>query len=128
MFKNKKILITISVLIFIFIFYLMIKNNNSNDSIVIGSNNEVINCLKEKKVVIYGTETCPFCARLVEDFGGYDVIDPIYVNCTKNSQKCSTEMKTNYVPEIQINKNIYEGERTFNAIANEVNCLIEDNN
>ena len=44
--------------------------------------NNFIQCLKEKGVIIYGSEWCPYCKSLAERLGGYDVVIPIYVECT----------------------------------------------
>ncbi|MGM0629469.1 MAG: peptidoglycan-binding protein, partial [Patescibacteria group bacterium] len=67
-----------------------------------------IECLKEAEVVIYGTPTCPFCDQLVESFGGYDAVSPIYVNCQESFDRCKDEMQTSGVPEIQINGELYQ--------------------
>jgi hypothetical protein len=80
-----------------------------------------VTCLQEAGVVIYGSATCPACAALVESLGGLDAVKPIYVECHKETERCSNEMKTNYVPEIQINGELFEGDR--NLLGQEVNCI-----
>ncbi len=85
---------------------------------------EIVSCLKEKEVVIYGTTTCPVCTGLVETFGGYNVISPIYVECNSNMEKCQNEMHDTYVPEIQISKEDYKGSRDPLKIAEFVGCEI----
>ncbi len=84
----------------------------------------LVDCLKEEGVVIYGSMTCPACAMLVNDFGGKEKIDPIYVECAEEREKCDNEKETRYVPEIQIKGNLYEGGRNPEAIAEEVGCEI----
>jgi glutaredoxin len=88
--------------------------------------NSLIDCLKAEGVVIYGIKTCGYCVRVVEEFGGYNVISPIYVDCHENSEKCIKEQKTNprLVPEIQIKGELYKGDRSSEAIANEAGCSI----
>jgi glutaredoxin len=84
---------------------------------------DLIKCLYDAKVIIYGSRTCPYCVQLVESFNGYDAVDLIYVECTENRDRCINEMKSDYVPEIQIDGNLYTGERSPEGIANEVNCI-----
>ncbi len=86
--------------------------------------NSLMDCLKKEGVVIYGSKTCPACAQLVNTFGGYDVIAPIYVECMEDGARCSAEQETGYVPEIQIKGELYKGGRSPEAIANEVGCSI----
>ena len=84
--------------------------------------NELVQCLADAGVVIYGSATCPACAQLVASLGGYDAIEPIYVECTKEGQRCQREMQTNYVPEIQIKGALYNGSRAPEALADETGC------
>ncbi len=92
--------------------------------LLLGQKQEVsgdyIACLKDAGVVIYGTKTCPACTALAESMGGYDVIAPIYVECWDEEERCALEMKTNYVPEIQINGEVYQGNRDM--LGQEVGC------
>ena len=83
---------------------------------------DLINCLAEEGVVIYGSEWCPFCADLVDNFGGYDIIDPIYVECTEEDQRCQEEMIGRGVPEIQVEGEVYEGSRSPSDVAEKFNC------
>lgn len=83
---------------------------------------EAIYCLEEKGVVVYGDRSCPACGQLAANLGGYDVIEPIYVECSENWDRCKEEKKTGYVPEIQINKDLYKGEMNFQSLAQEVGC------
>ena len=81
-------------------------------------------CLAENGVVIYGSEWCPACQSLVELLGGNQAIQPIYVECTNNQQRCTEETRTNYIPEIQINGEIYEGARTIQELASITGCEV----
>ncbi|GEM_PF-658956 len=83
---------------------------------------ELITCLSEEGVMFYGSDWCPYCTELVEEFGGYETVDPIYVECTEEQERCEEEMVGTGVPEIQINREVYSGERSQEAIAQEVGC------
>ena len=69
---------------------------------------QLVACLEEANVVVYGTETCPACTRFAMQFGGYDVIEPIYVECADDPEKCNANMQTEFVPEVQINGTVVE--------------------
>lgn len=69
---------------------------------------EFTQCLAQAGIVVYGSKTCSACARLVQEYGGYETIAPIYVECTEQMQRCSEEMLSVYVPEIQINGRLFE--------------------
>jgi foldase protein PrsA len=85
---------------------------------------EFNDCLAQKGMIIYGTTTCPHCKNLVELLGGYDVVTSVYVECTQNQEKCINEMQGNGVPEIQINGEIYKGQRTIENLAKATNCPV----
>ena len=82
----------------------------------------LVSCLQEKEVVIYGNKTCPACANLASNFGGFDAIEDIYVECNENRDRCTKEKETRFVPEIQVGGNIYEGGRNPSEIALAVGC------
>ena len=84
--------------------------------------NNIFECLADSGVVIYGTDTCPACRALIDSLGGYEKVAPIYIECNKERERCSKEMQTNYVPEIQINGEIYTGPRSLKGIAEAVGC------
>ncbi|MFW6220800.1 MAG: glutaredoxin domain-containing protein [Nanoarchaeota archaeon] len=81
-------------------------------------------CLAENGIVIYGSSTCPYCGQLVELLGGSDAVKPVYVECTQNQQKCMDEMLGRGVPEIQLDGELYEGQRTIDDLAKATNCQI----
>lgn len=121
-FMNKTILVIISILLVAIligiIYYLRIERGNGGETI-----EQTMECLARSGVVIYGTLTCPACNKLVESFGGYEIIDPIYVKCDENWERCENEMQTEYVPEIQIKGVLYNGERSVEALAKKVGCI-----
>ncbi len=82
----------------------------------------LVECLEQAGVVIYGSVTCPFCTELANEFGGYDIIDPIYVECTEEPDRCDEEMIGRGVPEIQVEGEVYQGSREPAAIGQAVGC------
>ncbi len=87
---------------------------------------ELITCLKEKGVVIYGSSTCPVCRSLVEGWGGSNTISPIYIDCSlgkEESKQCRENIVSGYVPEIQINGEVFKGGRSPEDLAKETGCL-----
>ncbi len=83
---------------------------------------DFIQCLKERGLVIYGEEWCPYCTQLAESLGGYETADPIYVECTEERERCNEEMLGGGVPEIQIKGEMYRGSRDPRKLAEETNC------
>ena len=95
-------------------------NNNNNDAEYgLAEFNE---CLAEKGVVIYGSDWCPACRALVETLGGHEATKPIYIECIQNQEICDENRKTGYIPEIQINGELYQGQRTIQALAQATGC------
>ncbi len=81
-----------------------------------------IQCLKEEGVAIYGSAWCPYCKTLAESLGGYDIVDPIYTECTEEEKKCREEMIGTAVPEIQIKGEVYRGSRDPEKMAEVTGC------
>lgn len=81
-----------------------------------------VQCLADAGVVVYASRTCPACAMFAESLGGYEVVAPIFVECSEERERCSAEMQTNYVPEIQINGVLYEGSRAPEELARITGC------
>lgn len=83
-----------------------------------------VQCLANKGVVIYGIRTCPACRQLADNFGGYDAISLIYVECSDERARCQNEMKTGYVPEIQIMGKLFQDGRTPKDLSQATGCAI----
>lgn len=116
---NKKI-IYILLIIIIGLIGLIIFTQGKNQPI----DNDFFECLKNKGLVIYGTTTCPACTQLKNDLLAIGSnIDLIYVNCDENPQRCATEMKENYVPEIQIKGALFPN-KSIEALSQETGCKI----
>ncbi len=83
-----------------------------------------IDCLADAGVVIYGSNTCPACAKLSEEYGGYEKMGPIYVECSEEWERCSKEMLVGYVPAVQINGKLFNGWGSPENLAKETGCDI----
>ncbi len=83
---------------------------------------EFIDCLDEGGLIVYGSETCPACGQLAESLGGYEIVDPIWVECLEEPERCGEEKVKGYVPEIHFNGELYEGSRDPQFLANEAGC------
>ncbi len=79
-------------------------------------------CLNSKNVAIYGSKTCPSCLNFIIKSGGFNALEPIYIECSDNPTLCREKMKTTRVPEIQINDIVYQGEKNIKIIARKVGC------
>ena len=88
-----------------------------------------IRCLADAGVVIYGSKTCGACIGLVEEYGGYDTIKPIYLDCSEfrsqeELKRCFEEKQTEYVPEIQIKGQLFEDWGGPQILAEVTGCQI----
>ncbi len=102
--------------------------DNNNDQVKVGEvTEEFISCLKDAGVVIYGSKTCPACADLEKMYGGYEMIKPIYLDCSglgsaEENERCMEEKQTMYVPEIQINGELLEERRSPQCLSDITGC------
>ncbi len=85
---------------------------------------EFIQCLADSGMVVYASETCPACSSLANQFGGYEAVEDLFVLCGDQGDRCNDEMQTNYVPEIQINGELFEGNRTLEDFATKTGCVL----
>jgi glutaredoxin len=61
--------------------------SNYSGSPVPGGYDEFARCLRDRGAVMYGTKTCPYCAKQKQMFGdSFRFIK--YVECTAETQKC----------------------------------------
>ncbi len=105
------------------------KEKNDDDSVFSkenGGHTSFVECLAENGVVIYGSRTCPACASLSEEYGGYEKMKPIYVECTVEQERCIEEMLVGYVPVVQINGEIFDDWGSPENLARETGCRIDD--
>lgn len=84
---------------------------------------EFIGCLKDSGFKIYGANWCGWTEKLVTMLGGFDMVEPIYVECTEQKEECDNAGVTGY-PTIIINGEGYQGQRTFKAFSDATGCEI----
>lgn len=80
-----------------------------------------VTCLDKTDFKIYGANWCSWTKKLVDEFGGFDVVKPIYVECTEQTALCNEKGITGY-PTILIKDQAYVGERTFEEFAKATGC------
>lgn len=84
---------------------------------------EFNDCLYENGMVIYGMEWCPLSNNLVNTLGGEEAVERIYVDCGKpKNQHCERQVKTGSLPEIQIDGELYRGEKSLEGFAEATGC------
>jgi len=84
-----------------------------------------IDCLDQAGTVIYGAKWCGYCKQLVSMLGGYDIVDPIYVECTENEELCNKEGVSAY-PTIKIAGSKYSGMRSFEGLSEATGCPVPE--
>ncbi len=84
---------------------------------------EFIYCLQEANFVIYGANWCGWTKKLTDMLGGFDMVKPIYVECTEEEELCE-EKEVSAYPTILIKGEKYQGGRTFEEIAAATSCEI----
>lgn len=82
-----------------------------------------VDCLAQAGLKIYGANWCGWTKRLVTMLGGFDLVAPIYVECTVQQELCDSEGIRGY-PTIKINGTEYHGERTFDALSRATGCPV----
>lgn len=78
-------------------------------------------CLAESGVKIYGADWCGPTNQLVNNLGGFDLISPIYVECTKQEELCAQEQISGY-PTIKINGERINPQRNFEGFEKVTGC------
>jgi hypothetical protein len=82
---------------------------------------DFMTCLAGKNVKIYGANWCGYTKQLVENLGGFDVVSPIYVECTEEDALCAEEEVQGY-PTIKIDGEVVNIERTLEGFAEATGC------
>ncbi len=96
-------------------------NEPEEDSSQEGEMERFINCLADNNFIIYGEEWCGFCTELVNQFGGYDIVDPIYVECTEEVDLCQEKGIQGY-PTIHLEGERFPGTRNLSDFAQYTGC------
>ncbi|MFH1661522.1 MAG: protein disulfide isomerase family protein [Candidatus Falkowbacteria bacterium] len=85
-----------------------------------------VECLEKKNFKIYGANWCGWTKKLtIDTFGGFDIVAPIYIECTEEEALCAEEGVSGY-PTIKLNGEKYEGGRTLKDIADKTGCVAPD--
>ncbi len=113
----KKIIIVITIIVILIVLLSFLREKEPEITM-----ESFIKCLEDSGVIIYGSRTCPACTALANDFGGYEKIESIYIECSQEPERCDLEMKDFFVPEIQIQGELYEGARTLEGLSERTNC------
>ena len=113
---KKVLLVVIGIFVAILVGFIFFNNNSSYTL------KDFNQCLADNGVVIYGSEWCPACNSLVETLGGHEKVSPVYVECTREQERCQREKLSGYVPEIQINEEVYQGSRSLERLAKITGC------
>ncbi len=88
--------------------------------------NDFVNCLKEKGMVIYGADWCPYTVQLIDLLGGKEAVGSMYIDCEEQQELCQEKGIMGY-PTILINDNKYKKERTLSDFAEITGCEISLN-
>jgi hypothetical protein len=124
---KKTIVIVLAILLAVVgIYYFMTKEQVVEDDDVKGesTNSEFIQCLVDSGMEVYASKTCPACSDFANSLGGYDAIANLFVFCDDDMDRCNEKMQTNFVPEIQINGEVYEGSRDLDSLADLTGCKL----
>lgn len=80
-----------------------------------------VGCLEKADFVIYGANWCSWTKKLVEMLGGWDMVKPIYIECTEETELCEEKEISGY-PTIFVRGERYQGSRTFEGFAAATDC------
>lgn len=84
---------------------------------------EFVSCLSEHEMLVYGADWCGYTNQLVDLFGGFEMIDPIYVECTQEEALCQEAQIAGY-PTIRFSGEDYSGPRTLENFAETTGCQL----
>ncbi|PIZ70879.1 hypothetical protein COY07_05980 [Candidatus Peregrinibacteria bacterium CG_4_10_14_0_2_um_filter_43_11] len=84
-------------------------------------------CLTEKGIKMYGTDSCPYCQKQKEMLdGAFDKID--YINCDIKLRQCRETNITGYPTWILANGERLIGKQPLETLADKTNCELPDIN
>jgi len=84
-------------------------------------------CLKEKKVTMYGAEWCKFCNRQKQLFGSAFESVP-YVECPKQPRECLVKGVNGYPTWIFPDGEKAEGLQSLEELAEKSGCVLQTKN
>ncbi len=86
--------------------------------------NLFVDCLNSKNLKIYGFSNQEYTIYLAQIFGGFDVIENIYVDCSKNRILCLEE-DVLYYPSVKIKNNFVGVEASLEGFSMVSGCTID---
>lgn len=92
---------------------------SEEDVVALGS---FMSCLADKNVVVYGANWCGYTNSLVNNLGGFSIIEPIYVECTVEEELCSQQNIVSF-PTIKMNGEAVNIARTIDGFAGLTGCV-----
>lgn len=98
--------------------------SDGDEAVIDESQREFAQCLVDAGMVVYASYTCPACSDFAQDLGGYDIAPGLFVECSEQPMECQNNMQTNFVPEIQINGELHDGDRDLVSLAEKTGCEI----
>lgn len=93
-----------------------------NEDVKVDTMDIFVRCLIDKGMVVYTSRTCPACSSFAQQFGGDEKVEGLFVECNREWERCAEEMKTGFVPEIQISGKLYEGSKSLKSLAMATSC------
>lgn len=88
-----------------------------------GAYDDFAKCLTDKGAVMYGTKTCPYCAKQKQMFGdSFRLIR--YVECTVETQKCIADGVLSVPLWIFADGERLEGLQQFETLAQKTGCAL----
>lgn len=82
-----------------------------------------IACLAQSDFVIYGASWCGWTGKIVNMLGGFESVNPVYIECEEETEICAEKNITGY-PTILIAEKQYQGARTFADISSATGCPV----
>lgn len=80
-------------------------------------------CVAESGIEVYGANWCGYTKNLVENLGGFTLVEPFYVECTEETELCNEKQITGY-PTVMLNGEKINPERTFQGFAQVSGCTV----
>ncbi len=86
---------------------------------------EFIGCLSRSGFLIYGANWCGFTVDVVSMLGGWELVEPIYVECSEKPALCEEKEIAGY-PTILLNDREFPGARRIEDFALHTGCPLPE--
>jgi hypothetical protein len=80
-------------------------------------------CLAEKGIKIYGANWCGYTKALVENLGGFELVNSVYVECTEDEELCAEKNIAGY-PTILLDGEKISPARNFEGLSEATGCIV----